>query len=302
MNHDEHQQGQPLQAWIILIALAIIWGSSFILMKRGLVAFSSQQVAAMRIVFASAFIFPLVIAKLTLVPKKNYIHLFLVGLLGNCVPAFLFTAAQVHISSSLAGILNALTPMFTLLVALIMFRSPISLFKWLGVIIGFIGTIFLLLINPQGEIDFANAYGLLIILATICYALSVNIIRNYLHDINSVTITGVALLPVGIGCALFLFSTDFIDRLDGSPQVWVSLGSIILLGVLGTAISVVFFNKLIKISGAIFASSVTYLIPVIAVVWGVWDGESFMVDTLIGLVFILVGVYLVNRKQKKITR
>ncbi len=298
MNDHEESHGQPLRAWIILILLAIIWGSSFILMKKGLVVFDSFQVAAARIFFAGSFIFPFVFRRMWKVPKRYWKYLILVGLLGNCIPAFLFTAAQVHISSSLAGILNALTPMFTLLVALILFKTPISSWKWWGVIIGLIGTVFLLLINPKGEIDFSNSFGLLIVIATICYALSVNIIRNYLSEIDSVTITGVALFPVGIGCAIYLFSTNFLELIDGSREAYISLGSVITLGVLGTAISVVFFNKLIKVSGVVFASSVTYLIPIVAVIWGVFDGESFMIDTLIGLIFILAGVYMVNRKKK----
>jgi drug/metabolite transporter (DMT)-like permease len=298
MTTDDESQGQPLRAWVILIFLAIIWGSSFILMKKGLVTFTSYQVAAMRIFFAGSFIFLFVFRRIWSVPKKYWKHLFLVGLLGNCLPAFLFTGAQVHISSSLAGILNALTPMFTLLVALILFKTPISGWKWWGVIIGLIGTVFLLLINPKGEIDFSNSYGLLIVLATICYALSVNIIRNFLSELDSVTITGAALFPVAIGCTLYLFNTDFISRIDGSDEAWISFGSIIILGVVGTAISVVFFNKLIKISGVVFSSSVTYLIPIVAVLWGIFDGESFMVDTLIGLIFILAGVYMVNRKKR----
>ena len=229
--------------------------------------------------------------------------MFAVGLLGNGIPSFLFTHAQTHIPSAMAGMLNSLTPVFVVLVGWLLFGSLFKASHIIGVIIGLAGAVALILINSKGTLVNAhNWYGFLIVLATISYAFSVNIIRKYLHEVDAVNITGFALFAAGIPCGIFLFTTDFISRFSTQPGVWTNFGYILLLGLLGTALSTVIFNKLIKISNPLYAASVTYLIPIVAMLWGLFDGESLGIFHLLAMGGILFGVYLINlqsiREQK----
>jgi drug/metabolite transporter (DMT)-like permease len=287
---------QSILAWVLLIILSIIWGSSFILIKKGLVVFSPGEVGALRIVFAGLFLLPFSIYRLKEIPKKYWLLLFYVGLTGSFIPAFLFAKAQTQLDSSIAGVLNALTPLFTLLIGFVFFRKRIGTQNWLGMIIGFIGTTWLALSTPKGIGDL-NLYVFFVIAATILYGINVNLIKFKIREIPPLLITGVSLLlllPVGIGY-LFL-GTDFyykVSQIDGSGK---ALSYIILLGVLGTAIALVIFNKLIKISSPIFSSSVTYFIPVIAISWGILDGEKLFWSHYLGIAAIILGVYFAGKK------
>jgi drug/metabolite transporter (DMT)-like permease len=287
-------------AWILLTVLALIWGSSFILMKRGLAVFSSEQVAALRIFIAGLCLAPFVVKHFSKIEKRNYKYLFLIGLLGNGIPAFLFTKAETIISSSLAGLLNALTPLFTLIISIIVFKNRVAWINALGLLIGFIGAAGLMLLNNNGDIGSNYQYGLYVVLATVCYGFSVNIIRNYLYGINSLHIAGFALMSVGIPCGIYLFSTNFMARVITTPSSLSAIGYVCILAAMGTALSLVLFNRLIKLSGALFASSVTYFIPIVAILWGLFDGEQVGIIQLIGLLVILSGVYLVNKKKTEI--
>jgi drug/metabolite transporter (DMT)-like permease len=282
--------------WLLLFALAVVWGSSFILMKRGLEVFTAGQVAAMRISIASVCLLPLVLKQLKFIEPKQWKYLIAVGFLGNGIPAFLFAIAQTRINSSLAGILNALTPLLTLVIALTIFKVRLTSSSKTGVLIGFAGATLLLLVSGNGSLKVFEPFGLLVVAATLCYAFSVNIIRQYLHSINSLLIAGSALLVVGILCAGYLLTTDIFYRINGSSESLTALGYVITLSVFGTAISLIYFNDLIKIAGPVFATSVTYLIPVVAVIWGTLDGEFLQPLHFLGLAGILSGVYMVNRK------
>jgi drug/metabolite transporter (DMT)-like permease len=284
--------------WIILLALALVWGSSFILMKRGLESFTSQQVAALRMFIAFIFLLPLAYRHLK---KEHLVHwkgFLATGLLGNFIPAFLFTEAETGISSALTGMLNSLTPLFTLILGVMLFQAKTKWLNVLGVIIGFVGAIGLLTVGKSEEMNNNMLFGLYVVIATICYGLSVNIIKKWLNGVNSVTITVWAFVMVGPPAGVYLFTTDFLDRLQTQPQAWQSLGYIVILAVFGTALSVIVFNVLIKMTNALFASSVTYLIPIVAIGWGFFDGEGIEMLHFIWIGLILLGVYLVNRKPK----
>jgi drug/metabolite transporter (DMT)-like permease len=281
--------------WFFLAVLALIWGSSFILMKRGLECFDAGQVASLRMFVSWCAMLPLVIHRFREVKRVQFRYIVATGLLGNGLPAFLFAIAQTRIASSLAGMLNSLTPVFVVLVGLLFFKAA---FKWsqiAGVIIGLLGAFALIQINSKLTVITSDAwFGLLIVLATICYAFSVSIIRHYLQEVDSVLISGFALFVAGIPCGFYLFSTDFIMRLQQGGPVWMSLMSVLALALLGTAFSMVLFNQLIKISNALYASSVTYLIPVVAMLWGLLDGELINWKHLLALMAILTGIYLIN--------
>jgi drug/metabolite transporter (DMT)-like permease len=284
-------------AWLLIVILALIWGSSFILMKRGLESFTAPQVAALRMLIAALCLLPFLLRQLKELPIKKIPILIAAGWLGNGIPAFLFTEAETVISSALAGVLNALTPLFTLIIGVLVFKTEFKWSKTLGVLVGLVGAVVLMLLGADGKLNLNNAsYGLYIVVATVCYGLNVNIIRQKLSGLNSMLISSAALFTVGLGCGIYLFNTDFVHRMSTVPYAWNSLLYVAILGIFGTAISLVLFNRLIKISGVLFAASCTYFIPIVAVGWGVLDGEVLGVVHLLGLGLILVGVYMVNKK------
>ena len=284
-------------SWFILILLAIVWGSSFILMKRGLDAYSSGEVAALRISIAFLFLAPLHITHSKIDLKKYLPGLLLMGVFGNLIPAFLFTLAETQISSSLTGMLNALTPLFTILVGLWWLNVKPASKQVVGIIVGFISAIFLMAFETGGD-KFKNAaYSFVVLVATLCYAVSINGIRKYLGTLNPVTATVWAFTFTGPLALIYLLGfSDFWQHLANSPKAWSSLGYISILAVVGTSLSVILYNVLIKRAGAVFASSCTYLIPIVAVFWGIFDGEPVNPMQIASIVAIILSVYLINRK------
>ena len=283
-------------SWIILIVLALIWGSSFILMKRGMEAFSSDEVAALRISIAFLALTPLYLKHYKIDFKKYFKGLFIMGVFGNLIPAFLFTKAETQVSSSLAGMLNALTPLFTVLVALFWFKTKPSGIKISGIVVGFISASCLMLFDKTDDTFQNVVYSLLIVVATLCYAISVNSIKKYLGGLSSVQATLWAFSITGPFALVYLFgATDFTTHLAQNPLALSSLGYTAILAIVGTAMSVILYNVLIKKAGVLFASSCTYLIPVVAVLWGLFDGESVNLAQILSIVAIIFSVYLINR-------
>jgi drug/metabolite transporter (DMT)-like permease len=283
--------------WVLLIGLALVWGSSFILMKRGLEGFTSNQVAALRMFIAFLAVTPFIYKHVRPEFGKHWKNFLAVGLFGNFIPAFLFTKAETGITSALTGMLNSLTPLFTLMFGVLFFGMKTNWKNRLGVFIGFIGAIGLLFANGVSSFGSNLSYGVLVIIATVCYAISVNLQRKNLNDVNAITITVWAFTFIGpFGGIYLLLDNDFHGRLAENPAAMPALLYVAILAVVGTAISVALFSRLIKISNALFASSVTYLIPIVAILWGIFEKE-----TLTGLHFlfigvILAGVYMVNKK------
>lgn len=282
--------------WVILVFLGLIWGSSFILMKRGLDAFTSEQVAALRISLAALILAPFHFKIKKIDFKRYWKGLVLMGVFGNLIPAFLFTKAETQISSSLTGMLNALTPLFTIILAFWWLKRKPGLKEVTGVIIGFVGAIVLLL-NSRSEESSNVYYGLLVVFATICYAISINGIKRYLNDLDSLTATVWAFSLTGPISLVFLFGfTNFTTTLVSHPQAISSLGYTCILAFVGTAFSVVIYNTLIKQAGAVFASSCTYIIPIVAIMWGLLDGETINIIQIGAIILIIFSVYLINRK------
>ncbi len=283
--------------WGILLLLALIWGSSFILMKRGLEAYSSTQVASLRIFLTTLAMLPFLLTGFRKIRRQDLLPLFIVAVAGNGIPPFLFTAAQVHISSAAAGVLNSLTPIFVLLFGILFFKMA---FKWnrlFGVALGFMGAASLILFSTPQSTVVQNEYfyGLFIIGASLCYAVSVNMVKTYCQHIHPITINLAVFLMVGPFAGVYLFSTDFVTLLQTHPLGWSSFGYIVILAVFGTAIATVIFFQLTQKTDALFASTVTYLIPIVAVFWGLMDGETIGWTYAIGLVGILGGVYLARQ-------
>jgi len=279
--------------WPILIVLSLIWGSSFILMKRGLEAFSSDQVAALRIAMAYVFLLPFLVKHYRIDLKKYWKGLLGMGIFGNLVPAFLFTKAETGISSSLAGMLNALTPIFTVIIGWVAFSNKTNNLQLTGIIVGFGGA--LLLTYGDGDTKSTNInYAWYVVAATLCYAISVNVIRKYLNDLNSTRATVWAFMFTGPIALIYLFSTNFMEVVNTHPQAMAGLGYTAILGIVGTALSVIAFNELIKMSGPVFASTTTYLIPIVAVCWGFFDGELITWMQVMAVVVILAAIWLIN--------
>lgn len=289
---------RSLLHWVIFIALALTWGSSFILMKRGLEAFSSDQVAALRIGIAFLFLLPLAFRHFRKLNPKPWAALAGMGIFGNLIPAFLFTKAETMISSALTGILNSLSPMFTLLVGLVVFRRRVNFWQTAGILVGLVGAVGLVAYGPQ-ESHPGNVYlgSALVVIATLCYGISINIIKVKLDGVNAVTATVLALCIIGPMALTYLFTTDFVYRLQTHPQAMAALGYVSILAIFGTALSVIVYNLLIRETSPLFAASVTYLIPIVAMGWGLTDGEAVNVIQVVMIAVVLAGVWMVNRKK-----
>ena len=262
------------QNWLLFIILSIIWGSSFILIKIGMQHLSAYQVASIRILSAGIVLLPFTFKRFKQVPKNKLGAIIVAGLLGNFFPAYLYCLAEIKIDSSLASILNALTPLCAILIGIAFFHLTITWQRILGLIIGFIGLLFLPFAANE-EINFVNlSYSALVLIATICYGANVHVVSNYLKDISPVDIAAIAFaffIPV---CLIVLISTDFFNLSLLKNKIPVSVLAASALGIMGTAIASVWFYKLVKSAGSIFASTVTYGIPVIAVMWGLAFGEQ----------------------------
>ena len=283
--------------FFLIAILAIIWGSSFIMIKRGLDVYTPAQVGAIRVFSAFLCVFPFAVMQFRKVGKAKWKFLLATGLLGNGIPAILFPLAQTNISSSVAGMINAMTPLFTMIVGVAFFGMLGGRNRIVGLIIGLAGTL-ILISGKNATMENGNPwFAGFIVLATVCYAFSVNILRYRLAELGSVVITGFALMFAGIPMGVYLFSTDFVQRTTEVPGAAKSLTAVLILGVFSTAISSVLFNSLIKRAGALSASSVTYLIPIVAMMWGVYDHENLGFIHLMGLGAILGGVYLINKRK-----
>jgi drug/metabolite transporter (DMT)-like permease len=298
MNNPDHHSRELTIAWIIFAGLALIWGSSFILIKRGLDFFSSTEVGALRISITFLFLLPLAIPRIKKLSPREWKYLTLIGLIGSVLPAFLFAKAQTGIDSSLAGILNSLTPLFTLIIGLSFFSYRAKWFNIAGVLIGLIGAIGLISISGGKGFEFNFQYAVYIIIATICYATNVNVVKYKLPGTDALTITVMSFFIIGFPLMLYLFLfTDFLHQLATEPQTFKGLGYLAILSIVGTGLALIAFNKLVKLGSPVFASSVTYLIPVVAVSWGAIDGEKLTILSFIWMAVIILGIFLVNKKK-----
>jgi len=289
------KNNQHFVSWLILISLVIVWGSSFILIKKSLLYFSGTEVGILRVTLTFLFLLPIAIKKSFQVSRKMAIYLIISGLVGSLIPALMFAIAQTEIDSGLAGTLNALTPLSTLILGILFFKIVTRWYNIFGVLIGLAGAIGLIYASSDQAFIFNLKYASLIVIATICYAFNVNFIKYYLKELDSLTITVLTFFYIGIPLFIYvLFFSEIPTKLIYSSETIVGLGYLSILAIAGTGIALIAFNKLIKISSPIFAASVTYMIPIVAVIWGIIDGEVFKFSYLIWFFLILAGVLLVN--------
>lgn len=287
--------------WLALSLLVLVWGSSFILIKRGLVSFDSMEVGALRIAITFLALSPFVYKQLRKVPRNKLVIFLLAGIIGNGMPPFLYAKAQTVIDSYMAGVLNSLTPLFTLLVGVLFFKIRTSWLNVLGVVIGLGGAIGLLSVANGGQVN-NMWYGLYAVAAALCYAVNMNLIKQYLSAFSALTITAVVFLFIGVPAFIYLFlGTSFVNTMATDPKALESLAYIAILALLGTALAMIIHNWLIKQTSALFTSTVTYLMPIVSIGWGLADGENFLLLYMLWITLILAGVYIATRKRKKNT-
>ncbi len=289
---------QNNKKWIFLFLLAFIWGSSFILIKKGLVGFTPLQLGSLRIIITALLLFLVGFKSLKNLPKNKLKWIVISGFLGTFFPAFLFAYAETEIDSAIASILNSIVPINTIVFGFLAFKMHSSKRQVLGVLTGFAGT-FLLITNGASINPNQNYwYAFLVIIATVMYAFSINIIKRHLQNVSPIAIAvgnfAIIIIPAFI---VLIFSGFFTSQVIQGPDFTISLFYIFLLSLFGTAIAKVLFNNLVQISTPIFASSVAYIMPIIAVSWGFLDGESFGFWQGVATVIILLGVYLANSKR-----
>lgn len=289
----------PENKWLYLFLLSLIWGSSYILIKRGLVGLSPIELGSARIVISTVFLLVLGFNSLSGLSRYHWKWLIITGLLGTFFPSFFFAFAQLHIDSSVAAILNSLTPIFTVLVGITLFATRMLARQYFGVVLGFVGSLGLVWggaqINPNQPIG----YILLIISASMCYAINIHFLKHKLSAVSPMAMTlgnFIAILPPAL---IMLFFSDFFSfqKLQ-NPEVITSLGYVATLAFFGTAIAKVMFNRFVKMASTVFVSSVTYTLPIVALFWGTLDGEKISSYQLLSTVVILVGVFLAHKKNK----
>lgn len=291
---DMRTQWLPL---LMLGVLACIWGSSFILMKRGLAQYNATQVASLRLVFAGISLAPLGWRRWSRIRPRDWRYLLAVALLGNGIPAFLFTTAQTQLSSSLTGALNSLVPLFALLIGVVFFKTTTNRPQLWGVGLGLFGALVLILVGAGNRWTNPNAYALLVVLATLCYATSATLIKMRLQAYPSLTITSASIPLLVLPAAGYLAWVQPLG-VPESISAWQALGAIFVLGFGGTALALLLFYHLIAQTSPLFATSVTYLMPIVALLWGWLDGELIATEQLAGMSTILLGVYMIHRGGK----
>jgi drug/metabolite transporter (DMT)-like permease len=281
--------------WFFLILLALIWGSSFILIKKGLVGLNPYQLGSLRMIFAAIFVLIIGFKTLPKIPLYKWRYMLLTAMLGMFFPAYLFAIAETQIGSSVTGILNALTPFNALLLGVFAFGLQVNRNQIFGVIVGLIGSLLLVFTGEDTGTTSNYFYVFLVYIATLCYGTNVNIVKKYLPEFNSLTIAAGNAVATIIPAFIILYFTGFFDVVH-LPKVQHSMLFIIVLGVFGTGIANLLFYRLIQISSPVFATSVTYLIPIVAFFWGLLDNEMLSPLQFVGACVILFGVYLSGKK------
>jgi drug/metabolite transporter (DMT)-like permease len=291
---------QDRMKWVYLIILSLVWGSSFILIKKGLLGLTPLQLGAARILIAGVLLISIGFKYTKDIKKGEWKWLVLSGFFGTLIPAFLLAFAQTEIDSAVASILNSTTPLLALILGVLVFGVAFVKRQALGVFIGLIGCLVLIFsganVNPDQNYWFAS----FVLIASVCYSINVNLIKHFMQNIHPIGITVGNFIGIMIPAFIVLLFSDFpFTEITSNPKIYTAIGYVILLAIVGTCMAKVLFNKLVQISDAIFATSVTYLIPVVALFWGILDNEDFGLWQFVGMGIILLGVFLVNSGKKK---
>ncbi|MBT8219623.1 MAG: EamA family transporter [Bacteroidia bacterium] len=279
------------KAFLILALLALTWGTSFILIKKALLVFNPYQVAGLRVFIASLAFIPIILINWKKINWKRWPLFIAVGFCGTMIPSFLFPLAQTNISSSMAGILNAIAPIFTLLIGILFFKKAFELRKGMGIALGFIGAALLISAGSSMDIDQNSWYGIYAVLAGVLYSFSSNIIENYFSDMSALNISAASFGIMGPIALIVLLVFQAPQTIIDSDKGLLSLGYVTILALFSTVMASVVFFYLIQRTSAVFSSTVAYVIPIVALMWGAIDGELITLHHFIGMGLILAGVY-----------
>ncbi len=284
--------------WLYLILLSLIWGSSFILIKRSLLGFSALQLGGLRIVFAALFLLVIGFRSLRKLRAADIKWLVMAGFLSSFFPPFLFALAQTELDSGVTAIFNSTVPLLTSLVGILLFGIILVKKQIIGVFVGLLGTLALILAGMEFDSTQNYWYAIFILLSALGYAININIVKNRLYHLSSLTITTASFAVVVLPAFGLVIYSGFFQQFQGNGPMHTSIWYLLVLALLGTALANILFNRLIHVSSPVFAASVTYLIPLVAILWGVLDGERINLYQIIGGLIILLGVWLVNKKKR----
>jgi drug/metabolite transporter (DMT)-like permease len=293
-----------LISWLLFIALCLIWGSSFKLMKDSTASLTGTQIASLRIVAAALVLLPFGLMHLSKIPAAKLPLVIFSAFIGNLLPAFSFAIALTRIDGSLGGIMNSLSPIWVVLIGVLFYGDKIALEKWMGLLIGFLGLVLLTMLPVllgEKSISFENlGYVLLPVTATILYGVNVNMVSHRLQGINPLHLASVSVSFMLPPALLLLWYFGFFENDLSSAAVQSAIASSSALGIIGSALATILFYSLVKRAGGLFASLVTYGIPFVAIGWGLFDNEKITWIEVSCLVLILAGVYLANRSPQEL--
>ena len=286
-----------IRKWGTLVILSLIWGSSYILIKKGLTGLTPIQLGSLRVIVTTIIIAPIGYQKIKHIPRQKMKWVALSAFVGSFFPAYLFAFAETEISSSITAVMVSLTPLFTLLISVFVFGEELLKKQVFGVLIGFTGII-VLINNELFSSSFNILYIMFIVLAAFCYAINANVLKYKLSNIPALGIVFMSFLFMFIPAFIILCFSDFpFSDFASDPLIIESIIYIVILALFGTAIAKVLYIKLLAISTPVFSVSTTYLMPVVAIFWGLIDGEEFKLTQFTGTAIILLGVYLVTKKK-----
>lgn len=284
--------------WILLTILALTWGSSFILIKKSLITFTPIQIGSVRVAVSGLILLPFSLKVFRKVDGKTIRWMILAGAMGNFIPMYLFPLAQTHVASSMAGILDSLVPVFVLILGYIFFRINSSILQWMGIALGFSGAALLMRVPGADSNQTHAGFALLVVLATLCYAGSALIVSRKFRHVSAVHLSAAIYAMWMIPAVLIFLLSDLGNlKAENVHSLWSGIGFLGILSVMGTALAMLLYYKLIQITSAVFASTVTYLIPLVSIFWGLMEGEPFTLWHAAGGLLILTGIYMVQEKE-----
>lgn len=288
--------------WFLLVLLSIIWGSSYMLMKRGLEGFTYVEVGLMRSALAGIVLLPFALYHIRSIKKQHIKPLFISIAIGTLIPNLLFAKSQAHIGGGMTGILNALSPLFIIIIGAVLFKDKTHKTQWYGILIGLLGCIVMLYFSQKMGSEYDWMYSGLVLITAFMGALNVQIIHHYLTDIKPIALASVTLSVASILSASYLMlKTPVWEHLQ-QPKGQVAFIYIAILAIVGSAIALILFNYLLSISNAVFSSSITYLMPIVSIFWGILDNEPFIWAHAVGIILIFTGIYVSNLKKTRLMR
>ena len=284
--------------WFLLLVIALTWGSSFMLIKKSLVVFSPYEIGAIRVVGSGLLLAFIGIPALFKMSKKTILWVTIAGFFGNFLPMYLFPIAQTQVSSSLAGILDSLVPIFVMIFSFLLFGINSKKTQMLGAVIGFLGAASIIYFSEANAEDSNFWYVMLVVLAGASYGVNAVVIKERIPNLNAIKLTAAVYSIWAIPSLVILYFTGFVQNFEMKPEFTEPLSYLAFLTVFATAIAMLLYFKLIQDTSAVFASTVSYLLPIVAVIWGILDGEKFTFWYVFGGALILIGIYLIREKKK----